>query len=511
MAPMTKGLGRYFKVKCQDPECSFKQKLQRTSTAWGDLGKELRKFLKTVESDYPSFDLGVMNEDIEWALGFLFYLRDPAQTEADVLAEILEETAKENYTSHIYVDDAGNVTRADTLVDSGVSLTSDIDTVIRLARDIRIFFSMGYTESQFKTFAAGDDAIAGVSHADENFAKTFAEESNLQFDGGLTLDDVKVFDRAKFQVHRFQPVYPPYLCLTSTSGLRGREIDTRLADGDLVIDHAQGLTHRNFYGTTSAPTFLKFHWNWQDLPIRDVNGTLKTRLNPEGTVNSIKKDIAGNLGTIVDNPFNFNMVNGALHRIILLYQYSLLGYLEVGTKLLLELLATPADDRFGLQFFPEVGWWRRSGEWTDPKRHPHIRGIIETVEAFADMARMLYLRRPDGGFDAWRLKEILRFESNVHPDLWGSDLGKMVEYILGSPLGRALSIEKKDFFHWTDIESGAEVRAKFFAYKQHFMTNLRNGVLGSAEYAIDIGDRRHALHMATTGVVRRDVREIFKA
>jgi hypothetical protein len=495
MTPMTRPLGKYFKERCADPGCSFKQKLQRSSTAWDDLGRALHAFPFTNESDHPAFDLHQPNDDIDYAVGFLFWLFDAEDADEQLFLDILKKIAIDSYTEHLFVDDEGNVTEYDEEVKSGISLTSDIGSVIRLMKDIIVYRTMGYGTNEFMTYAAGDDAIAGLTRVVQDFPEVFAGTSNRLFDTQLDSAEVKVFPKSAFLVNRVQPIFEGLTCLNSTSDLRGQETGHRVANDDLVIDHSVGLTHRNFYAVGGAPSFLKFHWRYDFKPIRSAGDVLLRKLHPEGTISSLREDIVANMGMIIDNPFNVNAVNQAFHRIIVGLQVTLLSGLEMSVTNVLHHCETPKDDRFGIQFFPEVAFFRRAGEWTDPG-DSFVDDMFSNLNEFLGMARTLYYRRPEGGIDAWRLKEILRLDRKTDRSMWGNDFSGMIDYVLSCPLGRALGLRKSDFGGLREAAVTPQTHARFESYAEDLMNRLRRDQLKDKGYALSVGERKSELAKA---------------
>jgi len=398
----------------------------------------------------------------------------------------------DSYTEHLFVDDEGNVTEYDEEVESGISLTSDIDSVLRLMKDITVYLALGYGTDEFMTYAAGDDAIAGLRRVIDDFSAKFAEKSNRFYDTQLDPKEVKVFPKSSFLVNRVQPIYEGVTRLTSTSGLLGQETGHRVANDDLIIDHSKGLTHRNFYAVGGAPSFLKFHWRYDFKPIRSAGDVLLRKLHPEGTISTLREDIVANMGMVIDNPFNVNAVNQAFHRIIVGLQVTLLSGLEMSIINVLHHCETPKADRFGVQFFPEVAFFRRAGEWTDPG-DSFVDDMFDNLNKFLGMARALYYRKPEGGIDAWRLKEILRLDKKSDRSMWGNDFSGMIDYVLSCPLGKALGLRKSDFGGQREVAATPQTRARFDAYAEDLLDRLRHNQLKDRGYALSVGARRSEL------------------
>lgn len=495
ITPASRPAGKYFKERSRDMKCVFKQKLQRTSSSWASLGRKLHEWPYVHESDHPTFDLNQDEDDISFAIDVYLSLFRCVSTQELVMLRVMKFLLRAFYLTGDFIDDVGNWITYFPLIKSGTSLTSDLDSILRALKNISTYFSMGYTRDEFMTFVCGDDSIDGVEYSSENFTEMFVKFTNDVHGVNMTADDSKIFKKSQFLVQQRQPIYASDQDLNSTSKKGMVIVGDREVIGELVVDHAQGLTHRNYFTFRDCPTFLKFGWMSDYLPGRGANEVCLRQLHPEGTCRTLRDYVVMNLGNLIDNPFNTNAVNHCMQKILVATQATLISYHNYSTTRLLGLMATERAERGSLMLFPEVGFMNRSDRFLEPEPGSYMEMLKNNIDEFVARARSLYLRGYDSGVEAWRLKEILQLRPRAQRGMWGSEFTKIMEYMLECPLGKALGLKVEHLSRKAECQVSTENKARLRSYASHYMTHLKNGGMENGDYAQEISKMLYDNHM----------------
>lgn len=420
------------------PECGFKNSLVRASSDWMEAWKTVSLGAVIVELDWSKFDRERPRQDLQFLIdvvGSCFRSRGERE---GMLLEAYLLMMRRALVERPIVMDGGGVVLIDGMVPSGSLWTGWLDTALNILYIKAVCTHLGIPPSHYHVMCAGDDNLTIFSKdPGDGVLRQLRVLLNDWFRAGIDEADFLIH-RPPFHVTKSQAVFPPGTDLSKGTSRILEKANWEEFEGEIVINHELGRSHRWKYNFSGKPKFLSNFWLDDGRPIRPARDNLEKLLWPEGLHTSLLDYEAAVIAMVVDNPHNHHNVNHLLSRYVIIQQVKRYG-------------APLSDDDAVIYFskfrdkpgqlvpYPQIATWRRTETHTRMEDYEGVQEWIQTFRDFMQGVTSLYIRRAEGGLDAWKFMDIIRGDSNVGEGQFGNDLLNWLGWMHSHPITRFLS------------------------------------------------------------------------
>ncbi|DAZ91007.1 TPA_asm: fusion protein [Ferula assa-foetida amalgavirus 1] len=420
------------------PECGFKNALVRASSDWMEAWKVVSAGAVIVELDWSKFDRERPRQDLEFLVDVVGSCFEAGNARERRLLDAYLIMMRRALIERPVVMDGGGVFTIDGMVPSGSLWTGWLDTALNILYIKAACTYLGIPPSSYHVMCAGDDNLTIFSKDPGNgVLLQLRVLLNEWFRAGIDAEDFLIH-RPPFHVTKRQAVFPP-----GTDLSRGTSRILHLCrweefEGEIVVDVAAGRSHRWQYHFAGKPKFLSNYWLEDGRPIRPAKDNLEKLLWPEGLHTSLVDYEAAVIAMVVDNPHNHHNVNHLLSRYIIIQQIRRYGAPLADDDAVM-FLSKIRDESGGPIPYPQIATWRRAGKHMRMEDFEGVQGWIATFRDFMQGVTSLYIRRAEGGLDAWKFMDIIRGDSNVGEGQFGNDLLNWLGWLHAHPITKFLS------------------------------------------------------------------------
>jgi hypothetical protein len=439
-APLVRVVKRMMKKASLSPTSIIGNKLIRQSDEWRRLGMDLTAAGHQLESDYGSFDLHRRYVNLMFALDVLLgRVKVRRKKEKSYLCFVRCILSK-IFKNVILVARWGGVIDGLDFMPSGLSLTSDLDTILRSCYDIAVLTQLGVPEERIVGAINGDDSILGVPQLSKSVQSEYRRLSNKWFNAEMDRKDCLYYS-GDVRVLCVQGTYPGAKDVAAgTTRLKRRTVWVEVDPRDIEIDAKNGKSHRIGYRWNRKPSFCQSYWDSNYQAIRKSKTMGKKLRHPEAVDKGVLAYVQRLLGSVVDNPNCLTWVNRAEQQLTIALQAQLASTCGLKAEMILHLTETRKNERDTLQFFPHVAGWRRSSAQKSHLDCEVGQYAHALVLRLVNWSRALGTRSNETGIAGWAVQEMFRGERPIPGDMWAAGFAGLEKLLKESPLSTAFKL-----------------------------------------------------------------------
>ncbi|UWM23169.1 fusion protein [Mallotus japonicus virus B] len=435
-SPLYNVLSAYTHSKRLERSCGFKNAVVKASADWAHIWEYVREADYIAELDWSKFDRERPKEDISFVIQIVLSCFQPKDQWEERLLRAYGICMRRALIERLLILDSGGIIAIDGMVPSGSLWTGWLDTALNIlyikAACLRCFIPL----KNFSVLCAGDDNLTIFKGEPVEKIQELRGILNSEFRAGIEADDFFVH-KPPFFVRKFQACFPPGTDLTKGTSRILSYAQWVEFTGELSVSMAAGKSHRWEYRFAGCPKFLSNYWLEDGRPIRPAHDNLEKLLWPEGIHDSIEKYEAAVIAMVVDNPFNHHNVNHMLMRYVIIQQIRRYGG-PMGDLVLCMWAARFRADQEGYCPFPMIAPWRKVSGHARMEDYIEVQPWIDDFRDFMRRVSTLYLRRAEGGVDAWQFMDVIRGEAAVGEGQFGNDLRRWMQWLYDHPVSRSL-------------------------------------------------------------------------
>lgn len=424
-----------------ESRAGWRNYLVRASENWIDFWNEIKGMGTIVELDWKKFDRERPSADILFFIDVIVSCFTPRSEREARLLSAYKRMMVICLVERVLILDNGALITVDGMVPSGSLWTGVCDTALNILYITAALRSLGFADSEFSPKCAGDDNLTlfQARHSKHKVSE-LRLRLNEWFRAGIEPEDF-IVHFPPYCVFTEQACFPPGTDLAlGTSNMMDKAKWVRF-NGPCPINEPEGRSHRWRYNFNGKPKFLANYFLPDGRPIRPAKDNLEKLLWPEGIHKTLEQYEAAVISMVVDNPFNDHNVNHLMHRYVIIQQIKELSF-DMEPDLVMQLAAIRGEGEEPVPY-PMIGFYRRQTGRVILEEVPELKHYIKNFQKFVSKVSTLYMRRSEGGMDAWRFMDIVRGQHSIGAGQFGNDILQWCKFLNENKLTKSLRAARR--------------------------------------------------------------------
>ncbi|DAZ90999.1 TPA_asm: fusion protein [Chionochloa macra amalgavirus 1] len=430
--PLYNVVSQYAFSRRLERDFGFKNSVIRASSDWPKIWSHVREAKAVVELDWSKFDRERPSEDLLFIVDVVCSCFRPKNEREKRLLKAYKIMMKSALVDRVIVLDSDGALHIDGMVPSGSLWTGFIDTALNILYIKSACTVLGIPSCDFSPMCAGDDNLTLFWRDPGRKLDELRVILNRDYRAGIDREDYLIH-RGKFYVTKRQATFPKNLNLKEGTSKLMKYVKWVEFEGELIVNEAEGMSHRWEYHFRGCPKFLSFYWLPDGRPIRPSHDNLEKLLWPEGLHTSMGDYMAAVASMAVDNPYNHHNINHLLMRFIICSQimHSSAGWMKPQETMWFAKIKAKEGEEVP---FPMVAPWRRQKKHARMEDYTEVHDLMTEFRDFVAGITSLYVRDPSGGLDAYHYMDLIRGDSRVGDGQYGNDLVDWLDWLHRHPV-----------------------------------------------------------------------------